>query len=223
MLIVFLPAGSRPSEKDRQAWEYLELQFEIALISNFGRGAFARGAQSTSVYRLTHAASLGRLQRDAEPSSHVVPRYKRHSCVNAPVRIVRGGHQMHWPTATHKAARPLVHTINLVDGGVRFTGRRATKSTRSITGPAILIPRVGKPDPSKICLYLRRTPIVPSDCVFGLLVETPAEALAVQLFLREEFDTFQACYVGTGARFLTIRRLQCFLEKHGIAVEEHEP
>jgi hypothetical protein len=102
---------------------------------------------------------------------------------------------------------------------VRLNGRRGFGKHRCVTGPAILIPRVGQITEAKIALLDAPRRIMITDCVIALQSNSLACARAVQDRLVENFATFRAHYVGTGAPFITLGRLKTALESVGINID----
>src|SRR4051812_25222594 len=89
-----------------------------------------------------------------------------------------------------RKAAPLVHTTNLANHTVKINGARVANSTRFVSAPAVLVPRIGKPAVGKIALYSAATPIVISDCVFGLECNSLATARAVRSTLTKNWAQF---------------------------------
>jgi hypothetical protein len=93
------------------------------------------------------------------------------------VTIVRGAIPVH--KATNGLAGPnwpVVHTTNLRDSRVKDIHMWLRDSHRYAAGPAVLLPRVGKPNFEKFVVYRSRQRLVLSDCVYALLCESTADA-----------------------------------------------
>lgn len=223
-LVIFMPGGSRPSERDRSAWALLEKWFCVEVILTLGRGAFKSANHSTAVYKLTSRPAKIPLSPSAgAPPARSVPPGARPAGGQLPrVLLVRGVYPLHKLHASENGNARLLHTTGLRGGVAHPMERRAWHPTRHIRGPAVLVPRVGTPVPEKVCLYLETETVVLSDCVIGLVVQSTSDARAIQSFLRSRFDTVASLYAGTGARFVTLARLRDFLLRHGAEVDVHE-
>ena len=208
-LIAVLPAGSIMSEKDRHSWEMIKRIARCEIVAEYPRGAFAGCTARTVVVRVT----LG------EPGPHgkEPPAFRR----NAPgvaVRIMRGSLQMHSADWTDSAeALPLIHSTEL--GTTIRAGGRVRNQGRVLKGPAVLLPRVGKPDVKKLTLYMMGNRILLSDCVVALQCRTKAEARTVYDVLRKRWQTLEKAYGGTCARYIALRRLAEALKAMGIEAD----
>jgi hypothetical protein len=131
------------------------------------------------------------------------------------IRVMRGSLSVvaaRW----QKTGIPFCHSTDL---GTDFNPLRvvdATATSRIVEGTAILIPRVGRPKRSTVCLSGGSSRIALSDCVVALqLVRGNAhQELAASLF--EDWSEFLRIYRGTGAQFVTVRRLCDWLSKKGL-------
>jgi hypothetical protein len=125
------------------------------------------------------------------------------------VKIIRGVVQMHTVNGhQHRKALPLIHTTELRGGLVRESQRRTIQDRRTLTGPAVLLPRVGEPKKEKIALYLRRDPVVLSDCVIGLKCKSQEKAKSLGILLKEYWGVVQSAYGGTCAKYSTLSSLK---------------
>lgn len=124
---------------------------------------------------------------------------------------------MHWPQMPSPFTATIVHTTHLCQGKVRLDGASADGSV-VVLPPAVLLPRVGTPRYDKVALYDQGPPILLSDCVVALRCCSSDHAIAVQTALVEHFSTLAGLYTGTGARYLTMKRLAAFLCHLGLDV-----
>jgi len=125
--------------------------------------------------------------------------------------VVRGA----LPGATPSAdtgAPAFVHSTELVNGQVTLT-RGGIKGERTVTGPAILIPRVGRPSSAKICWLEAGTEVVLSDCVIAVQAQRGSDLESLRDWLSSNWPMLEAQYVGSCARYITVLRLRDLLAK----------
>jgi len=201
-LLAVLPAGLLKTEKDEEARRLLRHRYDLEVVATNGRSAF-QGCYPGTV--LVHVRPLreGRALGQMVGSPKTACRWRRGHIV-----VRRGTVQMHSLCEDlPKKSLPLVHSTELSDGKAN-TGRRGGPDGRSVVrGPAVLLPRVGRPSKDKISLYLSRSPVVISDCVFALLCEDSEHARAVQKAFTNRWPTVEQEYGGTCAPYLTVRSL----------------
>lgn len=213
VVIAIVPSGTLGSQKDRDVWNWVMDRFNCEVIDQFHRAAF-RGVTASTVLvrivprrRLTAAVSQPGVR---EPHSRLVER----GCVC--VDLVRGRVPMHKTLDPDDCASaemaPVLHTSDL--GSANYRPRPRVASSSLITwGRGIALPRVGKPDPRKIVPISSQ--YVLSDCVLFIRPIKP-ELLPVLLnMFIQHFGSFQHQYGGTGAPYLTLKKLNEWLTTQG--------
>lgn len=110
---------------------------------------------------------------------------------------------------------PLVHSTELRVNGLDLGKRQAGSGTRRVCGPAVLLPRVGQPSSSKLVYHPGGAPFAISDCVIALVCETENEAKRLHSSLLEAWALIERNYVGSCARYITVRRIASVLEALG--------
>lgn len=78
-------------------------------------------------------------------------------------------------------------------------------------GWSILIPRVGLPTQSLSKPVFLKTPIRLSDCVIALKFRNKTDAIACHERINNLWPDLLDLYRGTGARYITVNRLQSWL------------
>lgn len=212
-LVAVLPAGCLDSEKDREAWRTIRSQTSVDLVGMNGlrtfNGCFAKTA-------LVHFRRTENRKPTDSSTGESVP--LRLCSAGIPVKIIRGRIQM--PTMPDDKAQhglPFVHSTELRSDTLDLFSRRTTKTANRVSGPAVLVHRVGQPSKSKIALYLSRSPIVLSDCVIALKVQTKADASRLREALLDSWDRWHCGYTGTCAPYVTIERVTRFLRALGFS------
>ena len=218
-LVALLPAGVITSARDATGRDWLQEHGELTLVTRPSKRAFRGAVVETAVMRWTPCASRPEL---LTPDNREVAREDM-SWV-----VVRGGRQMHTvQPALGPNSVPLVHTTHLQRGQItaRPTHIRPNHRERVVCGPAILIPRVGRPDVRKIVLHLGG-PIALSDCLFAICHPDEDSCAWLHKTLITAFDGLRDRYGGTGAPYL--RRLDLValvakLTRHPQPVEPNPP
>ena len=201
-LVAVLPSGTVTAERDRAVWDVLGQLYDWTVVERYPRGVFVGCTSATVVVHFKPGAT-------PNASSSVV-------AVNLgdQVRLRRGTKQMH--VARNGGDLPLVHTTELRGGKVDTSARRVKTASVVVTGPAVLIPRVGKPTKDKVCLVESGSFAI-SDCVFALETKSVASGRRVRSLLLKSWEQIEGAHGGSCAPFLTARRLIDVLERIGIS------
>ena len=86
---------------------------------------------------------------------------------------------------------------------------------RIVSGSSVLLPRVGMPSKDKVCLIADSKRYILSDCVLAICCKNAVESKRLRQLIFEQWDKYQKIYVGTGAQYTTLRRLDSFLSQVG--------
>lgn len=206
--LAILPAGSLHSAKDKAAWAYLELKHQLDVVGTWGKTAFP-GCSATSA--LVHVQPLATRRRRRTP-----PQAPIEGLMSA--TVVRGTCPIH--AAPAAAAGPtLVHTTDLQQSRVILNGHRGFGSHRCVRGPVVIMPRVGQFTAQKIALLEAEDELMLSDCVIALKAASKAETKRLHRLLLSHANHLKTSYVGTGAPFITLERLQLALKAIGVAAQ----
>lgn len=198
-LIAVIPAGSLGSEKDASAWMYLRSHYDVAVAQRFGARAFPRCVVRTAIVRLRARTLLRPVGTDA-----II-------CGKVDGRIIRGRLPMHRVRRTTRARGvELIHTSHLREGLATHSGV-FVRNTNFITGPAVLLPRVGSPVQGKIVVLETDRMAVLSDCVMALSVADAKEAQRLRASILARWQEYVESYGGTCAPYLTLQRLGRYL------------
>jgi len=210
-ILAVLPAGCLRSQKDQAAWEAVDAVCERHIIARNGHRAF-KGCFPRTVLvhlRLRPEGTIG--HRQGRVSKHL-----DHNDNAVAVHIVRGTVPMHSLNGeSSRGMLPLVHSTDLLNGGVMLSRRKGDRTRRGITGPAVLIPRVGQPSKCKVCLYSGKGQVVLSDCVIGLKCKTLSDAKDLRHALLRRWQLVKEVYGGTCARYITLEGLRGLLSRLG--------
>lgn len=203
-----VPASLISSQKDEEAREYLSLIGTVDVLELYPRGSFPG---------VTTSLALARFQLDLTRQgrlilSMVAPRV---TTIPIEVKVTRGWRQMHMDGVRPEGSMriPLVHTTDLRD--LRSLASLQTCwSKRVITGPAVLLPRVGRPDINKVvAVDAVEGGIALSDCVVALECRSFSDAEKVRKRIADDWDMLESSYKGSCAPYLTLRALGVVLRK----------
>lgn len=195
VLIAVLPDGCLASNRDNLAWGELKKSYSVEIIRDNSRTAFAGVAARTSIVRMSTLP-------------HGCTRiYSVDTVTTPPLSSYRGRCQMHGADLhQHKLGVPLVHTSELRMGRVEVGNLKVSGFT-TITGPALLFPRVGRVTPEKIAILESGRSVVLSDCVLGLTCESASDAFIKRKEILAKWAEFACLYRGTGAPYVTVSRV----------------
>jgi predicted RNA methylase len=203
-LLAILPTGSIHSQKDRLAWKVIRCLCECDILGANDRRTFRFCSPHTVSVRLTLRLKPLPLSQSGDQKRIEVGRSKD-------VIVFSRGNVDMARLSKRKVQRgvSLIHTTEMNGHRVQFS-RKITpaKRLRLFKGPVVLIPRVGNPRRDKIVLYTSRRKIAVSMCVLTLSCENKATAKRVYQSLISNWKAVEKQYTGTGARYLTLERLQ---------------
>ena len=109
---------------------------------------------------------------------------------------------------------PLFHSKDLgTDDGIGKSG--LVRSEARISGPGVLLPRVGQPSASNLSVLPPGRELALSDCVIALLTGTVAEAAILKGEIALRWPQIELAYGGTCAKYITIEMLGVILRRCG--------
>jgi hypothetical protein len=207
-LLSIIPANALRSAKDQAAVDLLHRLGTLSVLDSYPRGTFPNCTSQT-------ISIAFRRQEKSE----------RHDALNAQqgdirveVELDRGTTPMHCVTSLREGRIPVVHTSELQNHTVERPKYGVQRAPKVVTAPAVLVPRVGKPQSGKIALYTRDEPVVLSDCVFAIRCASANDSLYVLNVLLSNWEHFSRAYHGTCAPYITIKDLVAALSDLGIRV-----
>ena len=211
-LRAILPASVLSSQKDMAISRALAAHITIEVARHYGPSTFRGCHPSTVLVRFLKVAP--------DPCTDNLKQLpSRHHSVGT-VELLRGSHQMHRILhSKNGSGTPLVHTTDLGTKDVLTDARRILANGRSlVTGPAVLMQRVGKPDSRKIAIVQEGQEIALSDCIFALKTSNMRLARKVAQRMRSNWSKIEGSFTGTGAPYLTLGKLADSLESIGIGI-----
>jgi hypothetical protein len=199
--VAIVPESLLFSETDEIARQKLEQHYRLDIVAELRNTTF-RGARANAlVVRLT----------PGPPQSKRVRRMLR---TLTHVHLVRGGLPV-FESHTSRAGLPYLHTTDLRDVMEKRSAddcRRVKPIARGVvSGAVILLPRVGLPAKELVSPVHLRSRVQLSDCVFALAFDEMRGARSFAEALHAKWAGVVSLYRGTGARYVTKRRLEGWL------------
>ena len=200
VLFAILPISAAYSQKDRKIWEVLVNNYNLSILEERDKQSF----------------------RNCNPNIILVS-LNSYVCVNPPqikeklrfnmtdISIFRGKLSMYEVKESAFTGKPLIHSTNLKNNIIDGLKYNVNRSQSEVTGPAVLIHRVGNPNMNKICIIPESVTYVLSDCVIALKTKTQKDSTMLRDILFANWKDFISLYKGTGAKYITIERLKLFL------------
>lgn len=212
-IVAILPASVLTSERDAPLLEAIRAWGHVEQIGDVRRTAFKSHAVAVTVLRI----------KRAKPKRKTIDKPSLVSLRSFAVEMTRGSLAMHEQVATDIGPR-FIHTTDLQRNRLISSDRRASSSNRTISGPAVLISRVGRPSSDKIVLLATGEAVL-SDCVIALKTVPSGSEKELADLLVENWDSLKTAYGGSCAPYTTLKRLAEALLHLGLAssVRNEEP
>lgn len=198
-LYAILPASVAYSQKDRKLWCTLEEKFNLCVLEESSVRYF-KGCSPRIII-----VSLNDFDQNSKYKS--IPRI---SLEIEGITVFRGKISMNSIPKTIGECF-LVHTTNLRNNILEGLEKKPKSDHAKVTGPAILLPRVGNPNKAKICLIGSNESYVLSDCVMAIQFNDLRNANILFKYLQDNWAMVSDLYTGTGARYITVEKLNQFL------------
>ena len=199
VIYAILPLSVAYSQKDRTVWSFLENTYNLTILEETSTKYFKDCTPNIILVSLNDFNQTRRLQYG-----------ERSKCSFIGLDVFRGKLSMH-ETGKYPGKHYLVHTTNLKHNKIQDLNIRVDYATSLIYGPAVLLPRVGKPDFSKVCIVKFGEEYCLSDCIIALKCESEELAITVFSFLANNWDGFSTLYRGTGAHYITTEKVEQYL------------
>lgn len=204
--VAIVPESLLHSELDANARSSLEFFYSMSIHGGLRSTTFA-GARANAVI-----VRFGRQQRRATVAANSPGELPT---VRANPRLVRGGLPVH-EAELLAGGRPFVHSTDLLAlaRGESLDGLDLVRPIKrgGVIGDVVLLPRIGVPRREQLqaVRFARRVQL--SDCVLALSFSSKAHAERWARRVRTEWRTLCRLYRGTGARYVTMRRLLTWVD-----------
>jgi len=200
ILYAILPQSVAYSQKDEKIREYLHEKYSFKIFKEKNKQAFKYCSPSIILAAFN----------DKEISSKNL----LFDNINTGIKyleIKRGRIGMHKIKKTEKYAKQLIHSTNLKNNQLKNIKYRIKSNLSKIEGPAVLVSRVGQPDIRKICIIPSKKEYILSDCIIAIKTKSMEDSQLLKKSIINNWSSFSNLYKGTGAKYITIKRIKHFL------------
>lgn len=205
-VLAIVPASCVTSQRDRALLGAMRKSFTVEQIGEINRNGFDGCSVAVIVMRISYTKLARRQSRAlASPKLVMLKPYA--------VKIMRGTVPIH-RTSIDVAGVRVLHTVDLrskIDAPERWT----QEPRRIVSGSAVLLPRVGRPDATKL-VHMNLPTVALSDCVIAIKSEPAGHEQEVLRLLRSNWAAIEQLYGGSCAPYITIEQLQTFLLSLGL-------
>lgn len=207
-LLCLLPASTLHSETDAEARAVLAQSCEFEVLSEPTVGTFPR------VDATIYAARISRIE--------IPERYSARALIDEPEPelstkfTIRRGRVSIKRKDRVACTEPfsVVHTTSIRNGRIVETYQKplcGPTRTSVCLKDCVLVPRVGRFKPGGIAVVKSGSELTLSDCLFAIECPDFSSAERLQASLVENFSALTQSYIGTGAPYISMRRLEFFL------------
>lgn len=200
VLFAILPISVAYSQKDKKIWVKLTKYYNLRILEEPKSNEFK--SCSASVILVSINTNSNKNLRFAEKSFKLT--YND-------ISVFRGKISMHTLNGAIKDGMHLVHSTNIRNNSLVNLNYKTKSKISEIKGPAVLLPRVGLPNPQKICTISKEEMYVLSDCILAIKTKSYEQANQIKSELLNNWNDFSNLYKGTGAKYITLERLKLYL------------
>ena len=204
-LYAIMPASVIYSAKDKKLIAAINKKYEIELLEEREKQLFKNCSPNIVLLKIKRRTANAKCNYViALNSTPILFDAKNHN-----INIFRGNLSVHEAIKyKNKQGAMYVHSTNLRNSTIVRSKMTVNRPLSIVSGPAILLHRVGKPDITKVCIIGKTDNFVLSDCVIALLGENEETIQSLFDTIISKKDIFYSLYKGTGAKYITIERLK---------------
>jgi len=202
VLLAILPISCAYSQKDRKIWQILEEKYNLKILEERDKQCFKKCNPNIVLISIN----------DFSENSHRRNNIRRLNIEGFNISTFRGNLSVHErKNSSSKERRFFIHSINLIDNSLQNLEQYAQYPKSEVSGPSVLISRVGNPSVKKICTISQNETYVISDCIIAIKTGSQIEAENLKQLFIENWDYVKTLYKGTAAKYITMERLHSFL------------
>ncbi|MES2276782.1 MAG: methyltransferase [Bacteroidota bacterium] len=198
-LYAILPTSIAYSQKDSKLWNALEKKLNLSILEEPKRKYFKDCAPNVILVSLNDFSQESKYKN-----------ITRISLDFEDVSVFRGKVSMNL-ISNPAGTKFLIHSTNIRNNELVNLSIKLDKKLSEITGPAILMPRVGKPKPSKMCIIYSNETYVLSDCIIAIKFKNIKETKLLYRYILNNWELIEDMFKGTGARYITLDKINQFL------------
>jgi tRNA1(Val) A37 N6-methylase TrmN6 len=201
VLYAILPQSVAYSQKDEKIRRYLSENYGFKVFEEIEKQEFEKCSPSILL------ASVN----DKSLSSQNKPFIQIDTGIKS-LEVFRGKMSMHKIKKAIKHTLPLIHSTNIRNNKIENLTYNVKCYDSKIVGPAVLINRVGHPDVRKIYVVPSKKEYALSDCILAIKAKSIKDCQIIKKTITDNWLDFSNLYKGTGAKYITIKRLSYFLK-----------
>ena len=199
VLYAILPISIAYSQKDEKIRAYLTKKYYFQIIEELDNQWFEKCKPNIVLAAIN--------DKNIISQKNIIKRID----IKIPYLIFqRGSFGMHMVDKKIKRGISLVHSTNIIDEQIVGLKYKVKKNISMIKGPAVLIHRVGQPNKKKVCVIWDSEVYAISDCIIGIKANKLALCWKIKKEIINNWSDFSNLYKGTGAKYITIKRLKYF-------------
>lgn len=199
-IFAILPISVAYSQKDKKIREYLTKNYGLSILEERDKQSFRKCTPNIILASINSKENLGYTYES-----------KYLEIEMNGVSVFRGSVSMHEIQKYSVNGKPLIHSTNLLNNAITGLLHKVDLNRSEVTGPAVLLHRVGNPNIKKICIIPAGETYVLSDCVLAIKTITQNDSIKLRDLLFENWHNIKNLYKGTGAKYITIDRLESYL------------
>lgn len=212
VLRAILPSGTVCTERDAELVRHLKKNYQFHVYWHSSRISFGGKTPNVIFVDLRKPLNVAGGTIKHKSKKFVPPTYFSRGCLSV---VDANEIRIRKKTCKDELFR-YVHTTDLRQGRILEVDFWVKKARhRIVTGPSVLLPRVGVPNRGKICLVATGDSYVLSDCVIAIRCRNGKSSRKLKRLILEEWDKYRQIYAGTGAQYTTLKRLSSFLSQVG--------
>jgi hypothetical protein len=200
VLYAILPQSIAYSKKDEKIREYLCKNYNFKILEELNNQDFEKCTPNVILASINDTQSIALNNAFRQVNAEI--KY---------LQIQRGSIGMHNIHECKKNFVLLVHSTNIKENKIVGLEYKVRNTVSYITGPALLMHRVGQPNVKKICIISSEESYALSDCIIGIKTKTMKECQYLKKIITDNWNDFSNLYKGTGSKYITIERLKYFL------------
>jgi len=201
-LLAILPSGTLESQRDSLAWDIIKDTCSVEVLKKNHSNTFKNVTVNTVIVLISKLTS----NKNSFIKRKLLPKSKSTKLFN----IFRGSLPVYKAKIVSNGV-PYIHTTNLLENKINIKNF-VEKNKSLITGPSLLIPRVGKCNEKKLCILRNNETVAISDCIIA--ISHSDENLINLLFmkLKDDINTLLKLYIGTGAQYIRVNDLSDYID-----------
>ena len=202
LMLAILPISCAYSQKDKKIWQYLTQEYNLRILEERDKQYFKKCYPNIVLVSINDK-SLN--------SSEILDAFTLNIKCNK-ISTFRGNLSVNEKVNSTLAEKtPFIHSTNLINNTLQNITSYTICPKSQITGPAVLLLRVGNPNIKKICTISQNETYIISDCIIAIKTSNQNEANKLKQLLIKNWDYVKSLYKGTAAKYITLERLNSFL------------